>query len=544
MSLGNWVGLARNGLCCIKDLFPGLGGWLFTPVVDSLLIRYLTLLPPFPMLSQLLPSDLLAASSLTTWLELMICPLQFFAMFNLTKSGISGIQDAVANLSSVPHWEASLETAKRSIHSDDSTVSSNSSRRSGRSRTPSKKLKERGYTIAGIAPTSPEVILATTSFLSDSLKSYKQAQLTSLIESFACLIIGPAFFWLACNSLHVTSTPYIGGVDGVIIALCFMEAALFPCLYFMLVSAVKATSMASKMTEYAEYGYDGDLAFDAKKPDKELFDWVSGAVVLRSSNGFMADSDDTPKKKDRDAEWNFFYNLSKAQGFGSDSEKDLTTLYPWHAPNSDNYDDLTKEAFNIFISGIEAFSDGSTALITDALPLIQGGGERLAVEKYRLWAYFFLNFTAFYGYLMAPVTYYTPNGHNAISDALKFGMSDDAADWAGNFAGDLCWTIEPALILFGAALITWWLGAKVESSDSKPEEPAAVNAAETEEPVEEAPKAKVETPKTKRGRPPKKAAAATPSRSLSRGRSKSPAKAAAATPRQSTRKSTRKQKKA
>ena len=113
MSLGNWVGLARNGLCCIKDLFPGLGGWLFTPVVDSLLIRYLTLLPPFPMLSQLLPSDLLAAFSLTTWLELMICPLQFFAMFNLTKSGISGIQVSPQKEQS-EHTESNADTGFRS----------------------------------------------------------------------------------------------------------------------------------------------------------------------------------------------------------------------------------------------------------------------------------------------------------------------------------------------------------------------------------------------------------------------------------------------
>lgn len=234
------------------------------------------------------------------------------------------------------------------------------------------------------------------------------------------------------------------------------------------------------------------------------------------------------------------YELSLFEGFGSESEKN-STLYPWWGGAEKDFDELTKEAFGTVVSGIEAVSD-SNALIHDALPFIQGGGERLALEVYRLWAYFFLNFFAFYGYLMAPVTYYTPVGHNGLSDFLKFRMSDEDADWAGNFAGDLCWTIEPALILFGGWLISWWLrrdrGEEEEEAvvEKKVVEEETVEVA-AQEPVTSVKKAA--TPK-KKAATPKKPAAATPKRSKSpsRGRSKSPA---ASTP---VRKSTRKQKKA
>ncbi|GMI01180.1 hypothetical protein TrLO_g3856 [Triparma laevis f. longispina] len=438
MSLSSWVGLARNGLCCLKDLFPSLA----SPITSTWLWSKISLLPPFPLLTTLLPTDLLAAFSQTTWLELLIFPLQTFAMIWLTKTGFLGVQASISNLNSIPKWEASLEGCKRnltSINSDDdgdSTV-----RKSGRSRTPSKKLKERNYSLSGLAPSSPSILLASTLLLETSLKDYKTQKLKDLMESFSCLIIGPAFFWLSCNSLHVTSTSYIGGIDGVIIALCFMEVALVPCLIFMFWKAEDQKKMERKMEAFAEWGFDGDLAFDTDKPDKNLFDWVCSAVEIRSSTSIQS-ADETPKKKDRDAEDVMLYELSLFEGFGSESEKN-STIYPWWGGAEKDFDELTKEAFGTVVSGIEAVSD-SNALIHDALPFIQGGGERLALEVYRLWAYFFLNFFAFYGYLMAPVTYYTPVGHNGLSDFLKFRMSDEDADWAGNFAGDLCWTIEPA----------------------------------------------------------------------------------------------------
>lgn len=67
--------------------------------------------------------------------------------------------------------------------------------------------------------------------------------------------------------------------------------------------------------------------------------------------------------------------------------------------------------------------------------------------------YFILNFVAGYGYLLGILAFYFPyassktNNVDAIVKALMFQMSNDDADWWGNFAGDLAWTIEPVLVM-------------------------------------------------------------------------------------------------
>ena len=48
---------------------------------------------------------------------------------------------------------------------------------------------------------------------------------------------------------------------------------------------------------------------------------------------------------------------------------------------------------------------------------------------------FLLNLVAFFGYLVFPMTYFGPFQRNAT------------LEWTGNFAGDLAWTLEPALLL-------------------------------------------------------------------------------------------------
>ncbi|KAJ8605697.1 hypothetical protein CTAYLR_010146 [Chrysophaeum taylorii] len=48
---------------------------------------------------------------------------------------------------------------------------------------------------------------------------------------------------------------------------------------------------------------------------------------------------------------------------------------------------------------------------------------------------FWLNVVAFFGYLVFPATYFGPF------------LRDPHMEWLGNFAGDLAWTLEPALII-------------------------------------------------------------------------------------------------
>jgi hypothetical protein len=71
------------------------------------------------------------------------------------------------------------------------------------------------------------------------------------------------------------------------------------------------------------------------------------------------------------------------------------------------------------------------------------------MEGYREYLYFVLNFIAFYGYMLGVLTYYFDNekDQHYIVQQLKLGYTNMEADWGGNFAGDLMWTIEPIVIL-------------------------------------------------------------------------------------------------
>jgi len=66
-----------------------------------------------------------------------------------------------------------------------------------------------------------------------------------------------------------------------------------------------------------------------------------------------------------------------------------------------------------------------------------------------------LNFIAFYGYLLGILVFYfqdEPQQPTVVKRAL-LGMDNSSADWHGNFAGDLMWTIEPLIILASPSLL-------------------------------------------------------------------------------------------
>eukprot|EP01038_Epipyxis_sp_PR26KG_P005790 gene5790-7988_t len=74
-----------------------------------------------------------------------------------------------------------------------------------------------------------------------------------------------------------------------------------------------------------------------------------------------------------------------------------------------------------------------------------------------------LNSIAFYGYFMTILAFYFPQSyftnplHNGIISHLLLNMTHDNADWYGNFAGDLAWTIEPLLILLKPTLKSYFI---------------------------------------------------------------------------------------
>lgn len=79
-----------------------------------------------------------------------------------------------------------------------------------------------------------------------------------------------------------------------------------------------------------------------------------------------------------------------------------------------------------------------------------------------------LNVIAGYGYLMSILAFYFPNAElykdqtvgYSLAQSVMLGLSNDNADWWGNFAGDFAWTVEPLLVLMKGFLMSLFLKVK------------------------------------------------------------------------------------
>eukprot|EP01039_Chlorochromonas_danica_P011442 gene11442-12794_t len=96
-------------------------------------------------------------------------------------------------------------------------------------------------------------------------------------------------------------------------------------------------------------------------------------------------------------------------------------------------------------------------------------------QAFMAFIYFALNLIAAYGYMLCCLAFYFPQASldsaqtsDYIASMLMFNLPNSDADWYGNFVGDLCWTIEPFLILF----VDPWL-SKYFSQSSRDKKTAA-----------------------------------------------------------------------
>ncbi|GMI23563.1 hypothetical protein TeGR_g1551 [Tetraparma gracilis] len=461
--------MLRNLLCCVKDVFGHLPP-LSLPAVST----PLSLLPLFAVLLPLLPASLRAAIAKTDVISTPIFFLQAHPVFFLGVASLRQLPGRLRELRGCARWAAQIaeqeqalppraaaaaaapkpsQGGKASGGKASAPSSPGRAARRSRSRTPTPAAK------ADPDALDPAAAAASLAVLRLSLEQHAQALSEKALTDLCCAAIGVCFTWLSTHSLHVSETPLLGGMDAVIAALCVMEAALAPLLFFMWRAASSSRARAREMELVADRGWDGEVhpgALAAEDPPafKSLLDLVAAAASARDAADPGAD-EKTPRKQDRDALDERLYHEALASGFGSDAGSN-EALYPWHS--SDPAASVAA-AFPAVYAGADALLNSSPlrtapaqpGIVYDAVPLVQGGGERMQLEAYREYAYFALNATAFYGYLMAPVTYY------GVLPALKLGASDAAADWWGNFAGDFCWTVEPLLVIFGGKAITWWL---------------------------------------------------------------------------------------
>lgn len=250
-------------------------------------------------------------------------------------------------------------------------------------------------------------------------------------------LIGVSFFWLSANSWHITDTDWIGGLPALIHALTLAEACLFVLLYYMWKDGGEQVAKAARMQRLAAALQAGTLkpkevglpSFEAltgwvpfwdagvspmqtvpdPKEEEKLMEKEHGVVAQHLKELVGTSSNATPKKKGKDAE----------------SEKDK------EEEKARKQRQLAKAEELLASSHITRW------------------------EGYREYLYFVLNSIAFYGYLLCVVAYYFDDEetkHHSVRYVM-FHLESHAADWHGNFAGDLMWTIEPMVILSSPAIL-------------------------------------------------------------------------------------------
>lgn len=249
---------------------------------------------------------------------------------------------------------------------------------------------------------------------SGSIMNEANNALRNVSVGVCVLPIGISFFWLSANSLHITEAGWIGGLQALIHALTVMEIALIPLLYFMIKDASIALKKAAVINTIVEK-MSGKKQKDLKE---QWMNFDTYSLVLNKA-------------------WAPFWTRNASSKFDEQAEEKM----------------LMKE-----IEAIEKNMkvDPDTVIMSKekAEELEQSAKESTFVG-YREYIYFLLNFIAFYGYMLGILVFYFDNEEkqNTIVRFLKINYSNNEADWAGNFAGDLMWTIEPIIVLLSPTLI-------------------------------------------------------------------------------------------
>lgn len=353
------VQLIRNALCCVKDLNLLSDGALYKPVGLSL---------PSPM-------------DETTWLEMCIGITQFYAFVTISMSGYQ--------LLYYKGWVPLSKMAKKTGAVSSKAVSNQVAYGLVQERL-SKEWKEHGR---------------------------------NMFVGLNVFSIGVAFFWLFGNSFHVTQTPWIGGIQGLIHALTVMEIALVPLLYLMITDSIDLLGQASVMEYLAQILSNCARAKRSTIPPEILTEKV--VTLLEDGGG-------------GDPFWGGKSNVLE---------------------DDEDHDEQMKSLLSKLESWTNTKTSSSPSRWEEEAERLKAQAAITRYESYREQIYFVLNFVAFYGYLLGIVTYYiteeSEDKEHYTIRALKFGMTHADADWTGNFAGDLMWTIEPIIILASPSFLAF-----------------------------------------------------------------------------------------
>lgn len=276
----------------------------------------------------------------------------------------------------------------------------------------------------------------------ESIKNEESAAIRSIFVGVNVAAIGICFFWLCANSLHITMVNWFGGLQGLIHALTVMEIGLLPLLVYMIIDANEMFKKAKRMTDFSAL----------LKKSKGKLSSVGGKDLLNAETYSWIVS----------GGWSPFWS----EGIASYAKKQSTT-----EEEKEVNEELRKVKTTVERLLATSDSDEKEAKILrraldDTADRLESEAHVVRMEGYREYLYFVLNFVAFYGYLLGILVFYFDDEetHHHLK-SVKFGFSNADADWHGNFAGDLMWTIEP-LVILGSPTLMGWLKPKEEKVKS------------------------------------------------------------------------------
>lgn len=397
------VQLIRNALCCIKDLNMFEGTFIHDKVLTGQLLGKL----PEPM-------------DQTSPLELIISITQLYACVSLFRSGITLITTSVGKLRRILRIvEARMTNLNQQNQQQE------------------EKKKNDDDTAAAVEWTQADRIVH------ESLFKEAKHGLRSVFIGFLVTPLGICFWWLFINSWHITEVDWFGGLQGLINALTVMEIVLVPLLYYMIVDGFETLRKSNRAKDLLQRLQSGSLT-KSEDIDVLTYESMTGWVPFWDAGTPMF-SGPTPDEEQRVAK-----EVAKVK-------ETLTTWFPSKGEKKDDDDKVEKEEK----MRQEALDDAEYKLEV-AVPTLR-------MEGYREFVYFILNFVAFYGYLMGPITHYYKDEEVQPYhiQSMKFFYRNDDADWHGNFAGDLMWTIEPIIILGSPVLFALFKPSSKKSSKEK-----------------------------------------------------------------------------
>jgi len=391
------VQFIRNGLCCVKDLewFQDTLPWLW----DANALPHDAYEIPFPY-------------NETTPLEALIGITQFYAFASMATSGWKllnlsfGKWQRIQRLLVVAHF-----TNKRN---DDGNSNDGNDDKKNHPQQQQQQLQQQH----------------ANKLIHASLVKESHYAARSALIGFLVMAIGIAFFWLFANSFHVTQTPWLGGVPGLIHALTVTEVGLLPLLVYMwrdsgeqLKRADQIQALAQRILQQQHQQQQTTTALDPTDIDLPSLEALTGFLPFWDAGVGPFDLQPLPTEEQ--------LVLDETRKLQT-SLRQLTTTTASSSKDDDDDDD-----------------ENQTSFWQDKAHELQVTSQQVRWEGYREFIYFVLNTVAFYSYMFCILVWYFDDDANKPTHVqyIMFGLDNAAADWHGNFWGDLMWTIEPIVIL-------------------------------------------------------------------------------------------------